>query len=26
MAIPTGVPNLADGMFSTFAVIEPEAS
>ena len=26
MAIPTGVPNLANGMFSTFAVIEPEAS
>ena len=26
MAIPTGVPNLADGMFSTFTVIEPEAS
>ena len=26
MAIPTGVPNLADGMFATFAVIEPAAS
>ena len=26
MAIPTGVPNLANGMFSTFAVVEPEAS
>ena len=26
MAIPTGVPNVADGMWTTFTVIEPEAS
>jgi hypothetical protein len=26
MAIPTGIPNVADGMFSTFTVIEPAAS
>ncbi|HET7827974.1 MAG TPA: hypothetical protein VFL03_00325 [Candidatus Limnocylindrales bacterium] len=26
MAIPSGVPNLADGMFATFSVIEPAAS
>jgi hypothetical protein len=26
MAIPTGVPNVASGMFSTFSVVEPEAS
>ena len=26
MAIPVGVPNVADGMFSTFTVIEPDAS
>jgi hypothetical protein len=26
MAIPSGVPNLADGMWTTFTVIEPEAS
>jgi hypothetical protein len=26
MAIPSGVPNVADGMWTTFTVIEPEAS
>ena len=26
MAIPTGVPNVANGMWTTFTVIEPEAS
>ena len=26
MAIPTGVPNVTDGMWTTFTVIEPEAS
>jgi hypothetical protein len=26
MAIPTGVPNVADGMWSTFTVVEPAAS
>ena len=26
MAIPTGVPNVVDGMWTTFTVIEPEAS
>ena len=26
MAIPTGVPNVADGMWTTFTVLEPEAS
>ena len=26
MAIPSGVPNVANGMFTTFTVIEPEAS